>query len=667
MSYGEGTNIQKGFGSLIDLRKLDGVRLDSKMLEELKKLRQLRVLGIQHVNGNGKDLFSSIANMNHLKNLCIELTNRDETFDIESVASPPKYLERLYLLGNLKKLPDWIFNLQNLAKVYLTRSDFTDDPMRVLHSLPNLLILYLLDVYNDEQLHIKQGWFPKLRKLFLGEFKGLKFIMIEDGAMSLLETLTISACPLLKVIPSGVENLRNLSFLHFHNMLMEIESNSTFVTYETLEKLKHIPKVLVSFYDKEKKMIVMHLKDIWHLQCKDTNQITGGAKTDKQPRDSSKCRQVWEAPLGSFKLNVDADIGNLAKNGLGLVNQEKVFSFYNELHLYLASAGIDGVKVDVQNILETLGAGHGGRVKLARKYHQALEASIARNFHNNDIISCMSHNTDDLYSAKRTAVIRASDDCWPRDAASHTIHIASVAYNTVFLGEFMQPDWDMFHSLHPMAEYHGAARAVGGCAIYVSLLKIWNLNDFTGVMGVFNCQGAGWCKIGKTNLIHDEQPGTISGYVRTKDVDYLPRLATDQWTGDTIVYSHLGGEVVYLPKNATIPITLKSREYEVFTVVPVKEFSNNEAKLAPIGLIKMFNSGGANKELRYDEAEGTATADMKVRGCGLFGAYSSACPKRIQVDSEEVQFGYNEESGLVTLDLIVLEAELYLWNVTIEL
>jgi hypothetical protein len=50
-----------------------------------------------------------------------------------------------------------------------------------------------------------------------------------------------------------------------------------------------------------------------------------------------------------------------------------------------------------------------------------------------------------LFSAKRSAVIRASDDFWPRDPASHTIHIASVAYNTIFLGEFMQPDWDMFH------------------------------------------------------------------------------------------------------------------------------------------------------------------------------------------------------------------------------
>lgn len=47
-------------------------------------------------------------------------------------------------------------------------------------------------------------------------------------------------------------------------------------------------------------------------------------------------------------------------------------------------------------------------------------------------------------SWKQTAVVRASDDFWPRDPASHTIHIASVAYNSLFLGEFMQPDWDMF-------------------------------------------------------------------------------------------------------------------------------------------------------------------------------------------------------------------------------
>ena len=87
----------------------------------------------------------------------------------------------------------------------------------------------------------------------------------------------------------------------------------------------------------------------------------------------------------------------LALQGLGLMNPKSVYKFYNELHSYLASAGVDGVKVDAQCILETLGAGFGGRVELTRQYHQALDASVARNFADNGIIACMSHNTDALY------------------------------------------------------------------------------------------------------------------------------------------------------------------------------------------------------------------------------------------------------------------------------
>jgi len=45
---------------------------------------------------------------------------------------------------------------------------------------------------------------------------------------------------------------------------------------------------------------------------------------------------------------------SITANGRSLVNPKKVLNFSNELHSYLASAGIDGVKVYVQNILETL-------------------------------------------------------------------------------------------------------------------------------------------------------------------------------------------------------------------------------------------------------------------------------------------------------------------------
>ncbi|XP_076935176.1 putative galactinol--sucrose galactosyltransferase 1 [Bidens hawaiensis] len=442
---------------------------------------------------------------------------------------------------------------------------------------------------------------------------------------------------------------------------------------------------------------------VWHA----LTGYWGGVRPGTGQYDSKLSFPVSSPGIDSNE-NCDAFIA-IAKNGLGLVDPEKVFNFYNELHSYLASAGVDGVKVDVQNILETLGAGHGGRVKLTRKYHQALEASVSKNFSDNGIISCMSHNTDGLYSAKRTAVMRASDDFWPRVTASHTVHIASVAYNTVFLGEFMQPDWDMFHSLHPMAEYHGAARAVGGCAIYVSdkpghhdfnllkklvlpdgsilraklpgrptrdclftdptrdgksLLKIWNLNNYNGVVGVFNCQGAGWCKDGKKILTHDEQPSTITGVIRAKDVNYLPKVADSTWDGDAVVYSHLGGGLAYLPKNATIPVTLKPREYEVFTVVPITKLSRGVG-FAPIGLTKMFNSGGAISELSY-EKEKEGNVELKVRGCGMFGAYSTRKPKSVIVDSKETEFGYEERSGLVSFTLSVPEKEMYLWDIIIQ-
>jgi len=84
-----------------------------------------------------------------------------------------------------------------------------------------------------------------------------------------------------------------------------------------------------------------------------------------------------------------------------------------------------------------------------------------------------------MRSSNQTAVVRASDDFYPRDPVSHTIHIASVAYNSVFLGEFMLPDWDMFHSIHPAGDYHGSARAISGGPVYVrlsihSILRNWD-------------------------------------------------------------------------------------------------------------------------------------------------------------------------------------------------
>ena len=55
----------------------------------------------------------------------------------------------------------------------------------------------------------------------------------------------------------------------------------------------------------------------------------------------------------------------------------------------------------------------------------------------------MSHCTDNLYNYYETSLIRASDDFYPKDMASQTVHIVSCAFNSIMLGEIATPDWDM--------------------------------------------------------------------------------------------------------------------------------------------------------------------------------------------------------------------------------
>lgn len=445
---------------------------------------------------------------------------------------------------------------------------------------------------------------------------------------------------------------------------------------------------------------------VWHAITGYWGGVRPGVEEMKEYGSMMKYPNVSEGVMGNeptWKNDV------MAVQGLGLVNPRSVYKFYDELHSYLASAGVDGVKVDVQCILETLGGGLGGRVELTRQYHQALDASIARNFPDNGCIACMSHNTDALYCSKQTAVVRASDDFYPRDPVSHTIHIAAVAYNSIFLGEFMVPDWDMFHSLHPAAEYHGSARAISGGPIYVSdapgnhnfdllkkivlpdgsilrpllpgrptkdclfsdpardgvsLLKIWNMNNYTGVLGVYNCQGAAWNSVERRNTFHETKSDSITSYIRGCDVHLIADVSMDPvWNGDCAVYSHRSRQVITLPRNAAMPVSLKVLEHEIYTVTPIKLFAPDYS-FAPFGLIGMFNSGGAIEGLKYDkEVAGARLSDLvtiisiEVKGCGTFGAYSSTKPRLCTVGGNTVEFSYDFHSGLVTFDLAEMPSE----------
>ncbi|CAJ2644507.1 unnamed protein product [Trifolium pratense] len=416
------------------------------------------------------------------------------------------------------------------------------------------------------------------------------------------------------------------------------------------------------------------------------------ASSDAMKKYNPKLVYPIQSPSITGNLR-DIAMDSLEKYGVGIIDPSKLYDFYNDYHSYLASCGVDGVKVDVQNLIETLGSGYGGRVSLTKRYQEALETSVARNFKDNNLICCMAHNSDSIYSSKKSAVARASEDFMPREPTFQTLHIASVSFNSLLLGEIFVTDWDMFQSKHETAEFHAAARAIGGCAVYVSdkprshdfkilrklvlpngsvlraryagrptrdclfqdpvmdgksLLKIWNLNKLAGVIGVFNCQGSGsWpmkpLEATPTHL-------TISGKIRPIDVEFLEEVAGENWNGDCILYAFNAGLLSKLPSRGKLEVSLETLQCEVYTVSPIRVFGH-DVQFAPIGLLDMYNSGGAVEELSCTMNVANCIIKIRGRGYGCFGAYSNVRPQCCLVDKKEEEFSYNSEDGLLTIKL----------------
>jgi raffinose synthase len=82
--------------------------------------------------------------------------------------------------------------------------------------------------------------------------------------------------------------------------------------------------------------------------------------------------------------------------------------------------------------------------------------------------------------------------------------------------------------------------------IFYSLLKIWNLNKLTGVIGVFNCQGAGSWPM--KPLESTPTRLTISGKIRPIDVEFLEEVAGENWNGDCILYAFNAGPILNFTK-----------------------------------------------------------------------------------------------------------------------
>ncbi|KAL8140792.1 hypothetical protein V2J09_006813 [Rumex salicifolius] len=402
----------------------------------------------------------------------------------------------------------------------------------------------------------------------------------------------------------------------------------------------------------------------------------------------------------------DLAVEKIVENGVGLVAPEEAVALYRGLHSHLHACGIDGVKVDVIHILEMLCEEYGGRVELAKSYYKALTESVKQHFKGNGVIASMEHCNDFmLLGTEAISLGRVGDDFWCTDPSGDPngtywlqgCHMVHCAYNSLWMGNFIHPDWDMFQSTHLCAEFHAASRAVSGGPIYVSdcvgqhdfgllkrlvlpdgsilrcchyalptrdclfedplhdgktMLKIWNLNKFTGVLGTFNCQGGGWSPQMRKNKSASEYSRPVSCLVGPRDVEWSKgkHLISTKVVDTFAIYMSKEKDLKLLKATETLEITLGCFDYDLLTVSPVWALDRPgsfSVQFAPIGLVNMLNSGGAVDSLEFEGEDGLVR--VGVKGCGEMMVFASQKPKNCKVNGIEVGFVY--ENSLVTIEV----------------
>lgn len=477
--------------------------------------------------------------------------------------------------------------------------------------------------------------------------------------------------------------------------LLKFEENYKFRDYVSPKKTE--VKGMAAFVSdlKEEFKSVEHVY-VWHALC----GYWGGLRPNVPALPEAEVVKPKLSP-GLEMTMEDLAVDKIVSTGVGLVPPEKVDEMYEGLHSHLESIGIDGVKVDVIHLLEMVCENYGGRVELAKAYYKALTSSVRKHFNGNGVIASMEHCNDFMFlGTEAIALGRVGDDFWCTDPSGDPngtfwlqgCHMVHCAYNSLWMGNFIHPDWDMFQSTHPCAAFHAASRAISGGPIYVSdsvgkhdfdllkklvlpdgsilrcdyyalptrdclfenplhdgktMLKIWNLNKHTGVVGAFNCQGGGWSRETRRNQCASKFSHLVTSKASVKDIEWNSGKNPIPIEGVEVfaMYFSQAKKLILSTPSESVEISLEPFNFELITVVPVTTLARKSVHFAPIGLVNMLNTGGAIQSLAFDDEKSSVC--VGVRGTGEMRVFASQKPVACRIDGREVEFQYQEHMVVI--------------------
>ncbi|KAM3298157.1 hypothetical protein ACQJBY_039897 [Aegilops geniculata] len=221
-----GVEVPRGIGKLTALHTLGVVNVIASggkaFVKELKKLTQLRKLGVSGINRhNSEDFFSAISGHVHLESLLVQLAEGNQR-SLDGISLPWENLQSLKLHGLQDKLPLLEGQLSKLKKLDVEMDSLEKTDIEFLAKLPNLCILRLrVKQLQGGKLH----FFHELSGCELTTFEKVKILEIGCGSSNLQ-------------VNFGSKSMKNLE-------LLEIDYSSGSYQLAGLNNLSELKEVLL--------------------------------------------------------------------------------------------------------------------------------------------------------------------------------------------------------------------------------------------------------------------------------------------------------------------------------------------------------------------------------------------------------------------------------------
>ncbi len=396
---------------------------------------------------------------------------------------------------------------------------------------------------------------------------------------------------------------------------------------------------------------------------------------------------VWHTFQGYWDgVNKNSDIGKTHQLLTGIADKslpdprgDAGKSFYADWYSNLKKWGYDFVKVDGQannikftnNLLPLFASGGGNQRNLQEAASPYFSDNTAANREQSsglNVINCMEMSLENAYNWRYSNIARNSDDYLPDSPQNAKEHVYQNAYNSYWTSNFAYPDWDMFQSHDPNAEFHAVARAISGGPVYFTdepgkerpellrrlvasngrLLMLDEPGRVTRdllladaalehtplkVFGQVSRPGVFAGIIAAFNVNKSAQ--TLSGTLNATDVEGLNNAKTN--TSARIAVYQRGSDRITLldAKNPALPFTIGSSGYDLFTLVPV------DGGVAVFGLLDKYIGTAAIISQSRQRNEIT----IRLREGGDFGAWLEHVPAKVELDGRALSssdYSYNQ-------------------------